>query len=146
MTRFFAVVLLVVALAAAGFYVAFRLGPDTGPTRTLDDTRVVLDGTPTTCSELFDSPCSFDMQTTYNRYGPDVDDFVRSTDLGPYARAIGVTESARLLLEACMLIGRPGQTSLEFVEHAQVRHADVGSPDLFPFWNRASQGLCAPPA
>ncbi|MFI6396599.1 hypothetical protein ACIBED_00620 [Rhodococcus coprophilus] len=144
MTRFFGVVLVLVAVVAAGFYFALRGVSDSDSTRTVEDTRVVLDGTPTTCGELFGAPCSLSLQTTYNRIAPRLDEFVRGTDLGPWAATIGFDESAALLVEACSLIGHPGQTQLEFVDLGRVWHPEAGSPELFPFWNRAREGLCPP--
>ncbi len=146
MTRFFGVVLVLVAVVAAGFYFALRGVSDSESTRSVEDTEVVLDGTPTTCGELFGAPCSVDVQTTYNRIAPRLDDFVRGADFGPWAATIGFDESAILVVEACNLIGRPGQTDLEFVDLARVRYPNAGSPELFPFWQRAREGLCPPPS
>lgn len=146
MTRFFGVMLVLVAVVAAGFYFALRGLSDFDSTRTVEDTQVLLDGTPTTCGELFGAPCSVAMQTTYNRIAPGLDGFVRGADLGPWAATIDFDETAALLVEACSLIGQPGQTQLEFVDLARVWHPEAGSPELFPFWNRAREGLCPPPA
>lgn len=146
MTRFFGVVLVLVAVVAAGFYFVLRSVSDSESTRTVEDTRVVLDGTPTTCGELFGTPCSLSLQTTYNRIAPRLDEFVRGTDLGPWAATIDFDETAALLVEACSLIGQPGQTQLEFVDLGRVWHPEAGSPELFPFWNRARERLCPPPA
>lgn len=146
MTRFFGVVLVLVAVVAAGFYLVSRGAFDSDSTRTVEDTEVVLDGSPTTCGELFGAPCSVDVQTTYNRIGPRLDGFVRGADFGPWSATIGFDEAAILVVEACDLSGRPGQTDLEFVDLARVRHPDAGSPELFPFWQRAQEGLCPPPS
>ncbi|ABG99172.1 conserved hypothetical protein (plasmid) [Rhodococcus jostii RHA1] len=86
--------------------------------------------------------CGFDLQTVYNDVGGRLEGFVHTADLGPYADRIGVAASANLSLRACVLARTSGRTFLEFVDVSQPAHPDAGSPELFPFWNRAREELC----
>lgn len=138
---------LIVVLIAAGVVTFFALwdGSDTAAHRPLDDSAFVIHGQRTTCSTLFGRPCDYDLQTEYNRWGAELGRFVDTTDFGPYGNALPFADAARLSLQACMYSHAAGRTELEFVELARRDHPDADSVELFPFWNRARQGLCPVP-
>ena len=116
--------------------------PGTGTARTLADAVFVIDGTPSTCADLFAHPCDYTLQSQYNQWGPRLEQFLTTSPLGSYADRIGFAASAKLSLQACALSRTVGKTFLEFVAAARAEHPDATSPQLFPFWHRTRQGLC----
>ncbi|MDI9978759.1 hypothetical protein [Rhodococcus sp. IEGM 1307] len=119
-----------------------RNTPSESAPRPVKDRAFVIGRHPTTCSQLVGQACGFDLQTVYNDVGDRLEGFVHTADLGPYADRMGVAASAKLSLQACVLARTSGKTFLEFVDVSQPAHPDAGSPELFPFWNRAREELC----
>ena len=132
----------VVCVVAVGVYLVIQRSPHGDTSRPLADTSAIIDGQPTTCTELFGSTCSFDLQTEYNRWGEAIDSFVNSGVLGPYARSIGFVPAAKLSLQACGVSNTTGRTVLDFNDLARVDHPDASTTDLFPFWNASRQFAC----
>lgn len=112
------------------------------PSHSPPDAIVNINGEQTTCSELFDEPCSFDLQSEFNQWGTEIQSFVNMNTLGPYARSIGFTAAAKLSLQACGISNTAGRTVLDFYDTASIDHPGVGTADLFPFWNESLQFLC----
>jgi hypothetical protein len=135
------ILLIVTGLGFALFQIARREPAPLAP-RPLADTVYVIAGRPTTCSDLLADACDYTLQTQYNRWGARLEEFLTTSPLGSYADRVGFAASAKLSLQACALSRTAGKTFLEFVAVARTDHPDAGSPQLFPFWNRARQGLC----
>ncbi|NLV80664.1 MAG: hypothetical protein GXY65_15270 [Rhodococcus sp.] len=138
---------LLVALIAVGVAVVLVAwnSVDEPRDRSLDDSAFLIHGRNTTCSTLFGEPCEFALQAEFNQRGRDLEEFVETTDFGPWGNALPFADAALLSLQACMYSGGAGKTELEFVELGRRTHPDAGSVQLFPFWNRARQGLCPMP-
>ncbi|MEE2032377.1 hypothetical protein [Rhodococcus chondri] len=137
-------ILVLLVLGAVVFY-ATRDGSTESAERPLEDSSFVIEGRRTTCTQLFRHPCDYSLQLEFNRSGHNLENFVNSEYLGPYAENIGFAESAKLALQACVLSHTAGKTILEFVEVGRADHPDAGLVELFPFWNRARQQLCPMP-
>lgn len=144
-------------LAVGGaVYFLTRNSQQQPPSRVLEDRSFVINGRPTTCGELIQQPCEFRLQTEYNRVGDRLESFLYSSalgsfatdtgfaaELGPFASDISFAAAAKLSLQACQLSDTTGKTILDFVELGRLDHPDAGSPELFAYWNRAREGLCA---
>ncbi|MGF7123045.1 hypothetical protein [Rhodococcus sp. AG1013] len=145
-TRVLVGVVVVAALCGFGFafYRMVSDLPQTETSRPMVKETFTIGGQPTTCEGLFGS-CDFNLQTSFNQWGRNLDVFGDAPTLGPYGREIGFPASAKLGLQACEIARAPGRTYLEFLDVAHVEHPEATSPQLFPFWDLAARELCPIP-
>ncbi|NLE82417.1 MAG: hypothetical protein GX610_23140 [Rhodococcus sp.] len=136
------VIVIVVVVAVVAVWMYFNREEEDTKVRTLADAEYSIGGQPTTCAELFGAPCNFDLQSAYNTWGANLEQFVNSGAYGSFARDIGFPAAAKLSLQACAISKTPGRISFDFLDTARVDHPDAPTGELLVFWNKSRQELC----